>query len=229
MYCKNCGENLLKEVNVCPKCGTKRGMGGKFCFKCGAKLVAGKSFCLNCGTQVVKTVQRASPNNIPPLPIKEPQNKEFVLKNINTILAIASIILLFLPMLTLNAYEAGYSNRLSISGFELATGITFTDNSEMDGSVFAWMMVIIPVVSIFSNRIKGLMSFKKLMLFLAPLANAICLFLATSSANLSTTVSLSTASGFWFYLIVCAFWFIIGVLQYKNLPLRTESLKKLVK
>ena len=229
MYCKNCGENLLKEANVCPKCGTRRGVGSKFCFKCGAKLVAGKSFCLNCGTQVVKTVQRASLNSIPPLPKEQHQNKEFILKNINTILAISSIILLFLPMLTLNAYEAGYTNRLSISGFELATGITFTDNSEMDGSAFAWLMVIIPIVSIFSNHNNGLMSFKKLMLFLAPLADAICLFLAKSAADLSTTVSLSTAFGFWFYLIVCGFWFIIGVLEYKNLPLKTESLKKLVK
>lgn len=232
MHCKNCGEKLSKEANVCPKCGTKRGAGNKFCFKCGSKLVAGKSFCSNCGTQVIKTTRRTptsvSPNNIPPLPTKQPENKEFILKNINTVLAIASIILLLLPMLTLNAYEAGYSNRLSISGYELATGVTFTDNSEMDGSVFAWLMVIIPIVSIFSNHVKKLMPIKKSMLFLAPLANAICLFLAKSAADSSANVSLSTASGFWIYLIVCAFWFIIGILQYKDLPLKTESLKSLL-
>lgn len=36
---------------------------------------------------------------------------------------------MFLPMLTINAFEAGYDNRLSLSGFDMAGGIAPTKNT----------------------------------------------------------------------------------------------------
>lgn len=83
------------------------------------------------------------------------QNKEFILKNINAILAVVSVVLLFLPMLTINAFEVGYSNRLSISGFDMAAGMSLSNGEELSRNFFAWLMVVVPVFSVLANYIKG--------------------------------------------------------------------------
>ena len=144
------------------------------------------------------------------------------------ILAIVSIVLMLLPMLTINAYEFGYSNRLSFSGFEMASGMTLSDGSELSRNFFAWLMVMVPIFSVLTNYIKKLFSLKKIMLFVAPLICTVCLFLAKSTAASSLKVSLSTSIGFWLYLLACLFWLVVGYLQYKNLPLNKESISKII-
>lgn len=147
------------------------------------------------------------------------QNKEFILKNINTILAVVSVVLMFLPMLTINAFEAGYSNRLSISGFDMAAGMNLTNGEDLSRNFFAWLMVMVPVFSVLTNYIKKLFPLKKVALFAAPLVCVVCLFLAKITVASFLNVSLSTALGFWLYLFLCLIWLVVGYLQYKNIPL----------
>lgn len=189
------------------------------CPKCGNPIPDDAKVCPNCGESIGSFAIPSIPKTV---------DKEFILKNINTILAVVSIVLMLLPMLTINAYEFGYGNRLSISGFEMASGMTLSDGSELSRNFFAWLMVMVPIFSVLTNYIKKLFSLKKIMLFVAPLICTVCLFLAKSTVSSSANVSLSTAIGFWLYLIVCLFWLVVGFLQYKNLPLSKESISKII-
>ena len=184
-----------------------------FCKNCGANLPEGVNVCPNCGAAA-----------------KQPQtiNKTFVLNHINTILAAVSVVLMFLPMFVLNGKEMGYSNKLSVSGLEVAKGITFTDFSETSRNVFAWMMILLPVFAILTNYIKQLFPLKKVTLFAAPLACAVCLFLAKSTFSSAVNISVTTALGFWLYLVVSLFWLLVGYLQYKNMPLTKDSVVNLL-
>lgn len=184
-----------------------------FCKNCGANLPEGVNVCPNCGAEA-----------------KQPQtiNKAFVLNHINTILAAVSVVLMFLPMFVLNGKELGYSNKLSVSGLEVAKGITFTDFSETSRNVFAWMMILIPVFAILTNYIKQLLSLKKVTLFAAPLVSVICLFLTKSTFSSAANVTVSSALGFWLYLLVSLFWLLVGYLQYKNMPLTKDSVVTLI-
>lgn len=189
------------------------------CPKCGNPIPDDAKVCPNCGEAVDSSSKTVYIKSV---------DREFILKNINTILAVVSIVLMFLPMLTINAYEFGYGNRLSISGFEMASGMTLSDGSELSRNFFAWLMVMVPVFSVLTNYIKKLFPLKKIMLFVAPLICTVCLFLAKSTVSSSSNVSLSTAIGFWLYLLVCLFWLVVGFLQYKNLPLNKESISKII-
>ncbi len=192
-----------------------------YCQKCGTEIKDGQTVCPNCGA--------AAKSSISIKPEIKSINKEFILKNINTILAVIAILLMFLPILTINAYETGYSNKLSISGFDMANGTCFNTGENLDRNFFAWLMFMIPIFSILTNYIKKLFHIKKVTLFLAPLICCACIFLAKSSISSAFKVSLSTAVGFWLYLLVCLFWLIIGFLQYRNLPLNKDSLSMLIK
>ena len=220
MFCKQCGTNLPEGAKVCPTCGA-----------------AVKSSEQVSNQDVKSTSGQASENDqqtshtVSVQSVQLPKvNKEFILKNINTILAIIAIISTFVPMLVMNTKELGYSNKLSVSGFEIAQGMRFNDanGSETSVNIFAWLIILIPVFAILTNYIKQLFSFKKVMLFAAPLVSGICLFLAKSTFSSGMNCTISGGIGFWVYLFDSLVWLLVGYLQYKNMPLTKDSVINLV-
>lgn len=204
-----------------------------FCKQCGTSLPEGAKNCPNCGA-AVKSSEQVPNQDTKSTSVQSVQlpkvNKEFILKNINTILAIIAIVSAFLPMLVMNTKELGYSNKLSVSGFEIAQGMRFNDvnGSETSVNIFAWLIILIPVFAILTNYIKQLFSFKKVMLFAAPLVSVICLFLAKSTFSSDMNCTISGAIGFWIYLFDSLVWFLVGYLQYKNMPLTKDSVVNLI-
>ena len=62
MYCKNCGEQLNENQDICVKCGVVVGKGNSYCQNCGNPISADAEYCMNCGVKVHKTVASASTN-----------------------------------------------------------------------------------------------------------------------------------------------------------------------
>lgn len=221
MFCKQCGTNLPEGAKVCPNCGMAVEQSSRAPQQTAQTPQSTSSQASSDYQHTMNTVP-AQPTQLPTV------NKEFILKNINTILAVVSIILMFLPMLTINSKESLYSNNLSVSGFEIAQGMDFTDNSGTNANFFAWLMILIPIFAILTNYIKQLCSMKKITLFAAPLVCVVSLFLAKSTFASSISVSVSMALGFWLYLLLCLFWLLVGYLQYKNMPLTKDSVVSLL-
>ena len=48
MYCKNCGQPIDPNAEVCIHCGFKKGTGAAFCSNCGSQMQPGATFCPNC-------------------------------------------------------------------------------------------------------------------------------------------------------------------------------------
>lgn len=220
MFCKQCGTNLPEGVKVCPNCGAAVKSSEQVSNQ-DVKSTSGQASEDNQQTSHTVSVQSVQLPKV---------NKEFILKNINTILAIIAIISAFLPMLVMNTKELGYSNKLSVSGFEIAQGMRFNDvnSSETSVNIFAWLIILIPVFAILTNYIKQLFSFKKVMLFAAPLVSVICLFLAKSTFSSGMNCTISGGIGFWVYLFDSLVWLLVGYLQYKNMPLTKDSVINLV-
>ena len=49
MYCKNCGEQLNDNTEICPQCGAFTGNGQRFCGNCGNAVSPDAAYCVNCG------------------------------------------------------------------------------------------------------------------------------------------------------------------------------------
>ena len=75
MFCKNCGEELKENQNICLKCGVERDKGSKFCGHCGNALPEKADICLNCGAPA-KAIK----------PIKSEKNPTTVVLGISAIL-----------------------------------------------------------------------------------------------------------------------------------------------
>ena len=53
MYCKNCGQELNENQDVCLGCGFKKGNGNKYCPSCGSAVKdPGQEICINCGAKL---------------------------------------------------------------------------------------------------------------------------------------------------------------------------------
>ena len=52
MYCRNCGEQLNENQEVCLKCGVAKGKGTKYCANCGQEVAPNAAVCLNCGVAI---------------------------------------------------------------------------------------------------------------------------------------------------------------------------------
>lgn len=195
-----------------------------YCRKCGAQIPEDSKFCPKCGGDFKpKPVSSSSFQN-------REINKEFILKNINTILAVFTILLMTLPMVVLKPWYA--TNSVAISGIDLATGVAFTDESSAYPNFFACLMILIPILSIVVNYVKQLAKIKKIVLLVAPTAVIVCLFLAknlfASVMNEEINKMVTTSLGFWLYLIASLIWLVVNFLQYENLPLSKEGVSKAI-
>lgn len=54
MFCKNCGESLNENQEICLKCGVKVGGGNAYCANCGQAIDPNADVCLSCGAAVKK-------------------------------------------------------------------------------------------------------------------------------------------------------------------------------
>jgi len=62
-YCSSCGELILKEAEICPKCGVRQAPASlppvpneKYCSSCGALILINAEICPKCGVrQQIKT------------------------------------------------------------------------------------------------------------------------------------------------------------------------------
>lgn len=52
MYCRNCGNEINANADVCLNCGVRNGNGNSFCPSCGNKTDLNADFCINCGVQL---------------------------------------------------------------------------------------------------------------------------------------------------------------------------------
>ena len=53
-YCKNCGEQLRDDQDVCLHCGTSFGHGNMYCSNCGKQIIENADYCIGCGTKLNK-------------------------------------------------------------------------------------------------------------------------------------------------------------------------------
>lgn len=56
MYCKNCGNEMDPNAQVCVKCGVPKGVGTSFCPNCGNQTAPNAAVCLSCGTAMTASV-----------------------------------------------------------------------------------------------------------------------------------------------------------------------------
>lgn len=222
MFCKNCGKEMTPEQTSCSSCGVKREQEYAFCNNCGNKVDPNASTCLKCGSAIKKKNQSFD------LDLGGKLNKAYILKNINLILSAVSVIILFLPIFQLNAYELGYNNALKITGYESLLGMTFTDGTRMSGSIFALLLFAFPVLLIVSKYVKNLEKFRRPIMLISPIGSIISLFIVNSGIDSKISTTISTASGFWLYLIVSASLLVVGYFEFKNIPLNKQSLSNII-
>ncbi|MBU3181835.1 zinc ribbon domain-containing protein [Clostridium psychrophilum] len=220
MFCSNCGKEMKPEQAICPNCGTKR-KPDTFCSNCGNKVDPNASKCLKCGFAIKK-------NSSSDLDLGGKINKTYIFKNINLILAVVSVIILFLPIFQLNAYELGYDNILKITGSESFLGMTFTDGTVMSGSFFALLLFAFPILLIVSKYVKELEKFKRPIMLISPIGSIISLFIVKSGISSKIATTISTASGFWLYLIISVALLVVGYFEYKDIPLNKKSLSDII-
>lgn len=58
MFCKNCGNNMASNADICVKCGYKAGTGDNYCYECGNEVRSGATVCLHCGVSTAKKGSR---------------------------------------------------------------------------------------------------------------------------------------------------------------------------
>ena len=63
MYCKNCGEALNENQDICLNCGAKKGNGKAFCENCGATVNDTDTKCPSCGSSTVSVVKAETEAN----------------------------------------------------------------------------------------------------------------------------------------------------------------------
>jgi len=54
MYCRNCGNKLLPQAEICEECGVKPPQGQYFCNACGVKVLPLAERCIKCGASFNK-------------------------------------------------------------------------------------------------------------------------------------------------------------------------------
>jgi hypothetical protein len=54
MYCRNCGNKLLPNVEICEGCGVKPPKGEQFCSSCGVEVLPLAETCIKCGAALGK-------------------------------------------------------------------------------------------------------------------------------------------------------------------------------
>ena len=63
MYCKNCGEVLNENQDICLNCGVEKGSGKAFCENCGGAVNATDTKCPSCGFSTVSVTKAKTEAN----------------------------------------------------------------------------------------------------------------------------------------------------------------------
>ncbi|MBI5892477.1 MAG: TM2 domain-containing protein [Deltaproteobacteria bacterium] len=52
MFCRNCGNEIRENQEICLKCGVKPLSGGKYCQNCGVDVLPQQEICVKCGVRL---------------------------------------------------------------------------------------------------------------------------------------------------------------------------------
>ncbi len=91
MYCRNCGESIPDNAEICMKCGVPTDKGKNYCPFCGQSTFSEAVMCVSCGAGLVKQA--------PPVP--ENQKDAFA----------AGLLALFLGCFGVHDFYLGYKGR----------------------------------------------------------------------------------------------------------------------
>ncbi len=95
MYCKNCGQLLSDESEVCLNCGFAEGTGDKHCGHCGAPVEKEQFLCVKCGFLIGG---RKKEN-----PLEQSKELDGIVKLkilLNILAIVVALVLAFAPMIT---------------------------------------------------------------------------------------------------------------------------------
>lgn len=53
MYCRNCGNTMAENQEICLKCGVRPLSGDKHCQNCGVEVTSKQEVCIKCGVRLV--------------------------------------------------------------------------------------------------------------------------------------------------------------------------------
>lgn len=148
--------------------------------------------------------------------------EEKTLRNLNSAFAGLLILICFLPMFGLNAYEMGYSNTLGITGFGALVGMTFTDGTEMGMNISAAFLFLFPLALILSNQVEAFKAWKQYYIFIAPYGCMIGLFVTKILIDHQMNASVSADVGFWIYLLFSLITLMVGYWQSKDTGVRQQ-------
>lgn len=154
-------------------------------------------------------------------------NKEFVMKNINTIIVVVYLLSLFLPFCTIASSQAGYMNDLNITGFDALLGCDFNDYTSLQGSIWGFLMIAFPVLLVLTNYVKVLEKFKKAALIVCPIGALICQNASEYEIANGLNVDALKATGYYVSLIALVALLVICIMQFKNIPVSKEGLNQI--
>ena len=75
---------------------------------------------------------------------------------------------------------------------------------------------------------KELAKYKRLIILISPIGSIVSLLIVKAGVSSKILSSVSTASGFWLYLIVSAALLVVGYFEFKNIPLNKESISNII-
>lgn len=75
MFCRNCGNPMNDNQEICLNCGVKKGVGTGFCQNCGKPVTPDQQVCLNCGVKLINVNPNATFNFTDASPALNGQNK----------------------------------------------------------------------------------------------------------------------------------------------------------
>lgn len=166
--------------------------------------------------------------NVDKLPIKN----SFVRNNIMTILAAVALVLLFLPFASFAAKADGAEivseEAIGVSGFELMFGVTKIRVGN-NRTIFAFLLLLIPLLLIALNYIKPLKPYKKMIAVVAPALGIVAeiisllgirgVFKSLLTSSGATDLKMSLGIGFFLIFLCYALIAVVGLVLFHGMEL----------
>lgn len=164
--------------------------------------------------------------------MKKTNWKEFIVKNLSNICSVVLIATLFVGQLFTYGEKIGkYTDTYGISGYHLIfNGSTF----------YAILLLLVPLLLLFGHHYEKLKSKQKLIRFVAPMISLAILMVMKFNLNdiigngnaAAAAYAVSFSSGFglsgWLYLLASIILIGLGAIDYFNLNVTEETVKKAI-
>ena len=186
-------------------------------------------------SQVAKKAAETIKEGMSPGDVKEdtseiPIKNSFIRNNIMTICAVIALVLLFLPFAAFSGKVDGQvvTEAVRVSGFETMFGMKAVKIGT-NRSIFAFLMLIVPVVIIILNYIRPLQPYKKIIAVAAPILGIIAELVALLDIRgifktfivAGEGIKLKTSLGIGFLLVLMCYVLIavLGLIIYHGMKL----------